>query len=181
MTQRGLDIQNEYFEWMYGLVYRRTRLRHSSYRELLWFLHSTEFTFTISQDSNRAADGVYLRYKFSLDRGLDVSSLSGPCSVLEMLVALAVRCEEHIMDDPDVGDRTARWFWGMIANMNLGFMSDDKFDREFVEQRVSIFLNREYEPNGEGGLFTVENCRRDMRTVEIWCQMCWYLNSILEV
>ena len=178
MIKKGPDIKHEYFEWMYNLVYRRTRINHSSYKELLWFLYNTEFTFTIPRDSNRAADGVDLRYRFALERGYDISEcLSGPCNVLEMLVALAIQCEDHIMYDPDSGDRTGKWFWDMIANLGLGFMSDDRFDERFVEEKVSIFLNREYEPNGDGGLFTVENCRYDMRTVEIWYQMNWYLSS----
>ena len=183
MIQRGPDLKNEYFEWMYNMMYRQTRLHHASYRELLRFLYDTEFRFTIAQDGNRAADGVDLRYSFARERGYDniFQHLSGPCNVLEMLVALAIRCEDHIMYDPDVGDRTAQWFWGMIANMNLGLMSDAKFDRRFVEERVSIFLDREYSPDGEGGLFTVENCRYDMRTVEIWYQACWYFNSVLGV
>ena len=178
MTERGLDIKKEYFEWLYNLVYRRTRKRHSSYKELLWFLHNTEFIFTIQRDSNRAADGVDLRYRFARELGYDVSKcLSGPCNVLEMLVALAIQCEDHIMYDPDAGDRTGKWFWDMIANLGLGLMSDDRFDERFVDEKVSIFLNREYEPDGKGGLFTVKNCRYDMRTVEIWYQMNWYLSS----
>ena len=183
MIQRGLDVKTEYFEWIYSMVYRRTRIQHASYRELLWFLYDTEFRFTIAQDGNRAADGVDLRYRFAHERGYDdiFQYLSGPCNVLEMLVALAIRCEDHIMYDPDNGDRTARWFWGMITNMELGLMSDARFDRRFVEERVSIFLDRQYEPNGKGGLFTVESSRYDMRTVEIWYQACWYFNDILGV
>lgn len=181
MTQKGLDLKQEYFEWLYSLVYKQTRLRHASYKELLWFLYNTEFTFTIARDSNRAADGESLRHKFTLERGRNTSKLSGPCSVLEMMIALAIKCEDNIMDDPDMGDRTSQWFWGMIANMNLGLMSDDRFDEKFVDERVSIFLDRRYEPNGDGGLFTVDNCEYDMRTVEIWYQACWYFNSILEV
>ena len=182
MTQIGPDIKKEYFEWLYGMMYRQTRLRHSSYKELLWFLYCTEFTYTIAQDSNRAADGVELRYTFARERGQNViSELSGPCSVLEMMIALAIRCEDHIMYDPDAGDRTSRWFWGMITNMDLGLMSDARFDQQFVEERVLIFLNRQYDPDGDGGLFTVKNCAYDMRTVEIWYQACWYFDSILEV
>lgn len=44
-----------------------------------------------------------------------------PCSVLEMIIALAIRLEEHIMDDPDIGNRTGQWFWDMIVSLGLGF------------------------------------------------------------
>jgi hypothetical protein len=104
--------------------------------------------------------------------------LDGPCTVLEMMIALANRCEETIMDDPDIGDRTGQWFWGMITNMGLGSMSDDRYDRRYVEYVITRLLDREYEPDGTGGLFTVRDCDRDMRDVEIWYQLCWYLDSI---
>ena len=42
---------------------------------------------------------------------------------------------------------------------------------------IKRFLDRDYEPNGKGGLFTIKNCRQDLRKVEIWYQLCWYLDS----
>jgi hypothetical protein len=107
-----------------------------------------------------------------------MNALDGPCSVLEMMIALAIRCEETIMDDPDIGDRTRQWFWGMIINLGLGGMTDANFDPDFVDDSVLRFLNRDYEPDGRGGLFTIRNCHRDLRDVEIWYQLCWYLDSI---
>ena len=97
-----------------------------------------------------------------------------------MLIALAIRCEEHIMDDPDIGNRTGQWFGGMIDNLGLGSMYDENFDRDYVDEKIGIFLNRDYERNGKGGLFTVKHCKYDLRTVEIWYQMCWYLDYILQ-
>ena len=83
------------------------------------------------------------------------------------------------MSDPVVGNRTGQWFWNMIVNMGLGGMDDVKFDGLYTDAVVGKFLAREYEQNGKGGLFTVEGCRYDLRGIEIWYQMCWYLNSIL--
>jgi hypothetical protein len=90
-----------------------------------------------------------------------------------------MRCEEEIMEDPDVGDRTAQWFWGMMKSLGLNGMTDNRFDERYVRDVVQIFLDREYEPNGRGGLFTINNCDYDLREVEIWYQMCWYLNTIV--
>jgi hypothetical protein len=95
-----------------------------------------------------------------------------------MMVALASECEET-MDDPNVGDRTGQWFWGMIVNLGLGSMADYNFDYDYVDGVIQRFLNREYEPNGRGGLFTIRNCTEDLRTVEIWSQLCWYLGTIM--
>ena len=105
--------------------------------------------------------------------------LDGPCSILEMMVALAIRCEEGIMDDPDIGDRTGQWFWGMVTNLGLGSMSDENFDRKYVDEVIERFLNRKYDPDGRGGLFRVRNCKYDLREVEIFHQLCWYLDNIV--
>ena len=91
----------------------------------------------------------------------------------------ASRTIRHIMDNPDIGNRTGQWFWNMIVNLGLGSMDDEKFDRGYVEFVLNRLLDRQYERNGKGGLFTVSNCRRDMRSVDIWYQMCWYLDEIV--
>jgi hypothetical protein len=95
-----------------------------------------------------------------------------------MMIALAIRCEEYIMVDPGMGDRTSQWFWNMVTNMGLGGEHDAAFDERLAEDVVTRFLNREYEPDGRGGLFRVRGWRRDMRTAEIWHQLMAYINSM---
>lgn len=179
------ELNNEYFEWLCSIICNNRYSKRLSYRKLLVYLHNTEFIFSIPKDENRAEDGIDLRYRFALsnygyDHDVDyiLHLLHGPCSVLEMMLALAIRCEENIMDDPNIGDRTGQWFWDMVGNLGLGSMSDDRFDSVAVRNILYTFLNREYEPNGKGGLFTIRRCDRDLRTVEIWHQLCWYLDSI---
>jgi hypothetical protein len=173
-------INDEYFEWLCGLIDSKRFSSRISYRKLLMHLHNIEFTWSIPHDDNRADDGVQLRRRYGLINDDDTlpNYILGPCSVLEMMVALALRCEEWIMDDAQMGDRTGQWFWGMIHNLGLSPMTDSKFDRDFVDDVVARLLNREYEPDGRGGLFTVRNCEYDLRTVEIWRQLSWYLGSI---
>lgn len=165
------DLREDYFARLCALVKDEERDDGCSFRKLLAYLHNTEFTYSIPKDQNRAEDGVDLRHRFGYES-------NDPCSVLEMMVALAIRCEETIMDDTKFGDRTSQWFWGMIANLGLNGMVDARFDRPYVRDAVSRFLNREYDRDGRGGLFRVRNCDRDMRKVEIWYQLCWYLDSI---
>lgn len=169
-------------EDMYQLVFDGRYSKRLSYRKLLRELHRIEFTYSIPMDGNRAEDGVDLRYRFGYENGYSSSMISvyldnRMCSVLEMMIALAIRCEEHIMDDPDIGNRTGQWFWNMIVNLGLGSMNDSKFDRDYVEDIVQRFLDRKYSRNGDGGLFTVNHSRYDLRSVEIWYQMCWYLDE----
>ncbi|MCC8097156.1 MAG: hypothetical protein LIO44_01040 [Eubacterium sp.] len=154
-----------------------------SFKKLLKHLHKIEFIFTIPMDDNRAADGRNLRWRFGYEKEYDPAAVQvmldcRPCSVLEMMIALAVRCEEHIMGDPEIGDRTGLWFWCMLQNLYLDRMYDSHYDEKYVDEVISKFLNREYEPDGEGGLFTVRNCGRDLRNMEIWSQMCLYLNRV---
>lgn len=177
-------LNDEYFEWMYRLVCNDRYYKNLSYRKLLQFLHNIEFIYIHERDENRAIDGVDFRYRFGYECGYSRDIIeqyldTQPCSVLEMMIALAFTVEEHIMDDPAFGDRTGQWFWNMIVNLGLGAMCDTKFDVGYSEQIVLRFLNREYERNGEGGLFTVSDSRYDMRTAEIWHQTMWYLNEFL--
>lgn len=175
------ELINGYFEWLYDLVCEGRYPSNVSFRKLIMHLHNTEFVYTIPKDINRAKDGVDFRYRYPYARPEAISLyLNGPCSVLEMMIALAKRLEETIMDDPKLGDRMSQWFWEMVVNMGLGSMVDDNYDEAYVEDAIDILLNREYDYDGKGGLFRVKHCDYDMRDVEIWSQMCWYLDSITD-
>ena len=175
------QIKTDYFEWMYELVSNGRFATGLTYRKLLTFLHEVEFTYFIPYDENRAAEGIALRYRYCfMHKCTNLECyLSGPCSVLEMMVALAIRCEENLMDNPELGDRTGQWFWEMITNMGLGSMNDTNYNEWLVSDVVGRFLNREYEPDGRGGLFRVKGWNRDMRTAEIWHQLMAYINNML--
>lgn len=170
---------------MYDIVCGERYPEHVSFRRLLKHLHNIEFTYSMTMDGNRAANGINLRYNFALANGYEddtdeiMDILDGPCSVLEMIVALAIHCEKDIMDDPRYGDRTGQWFWGMIVNLGLGGMTDDRYDGQVVEDVIQRFLDRKYKPDGTGGLFTIRDCKRDLRKVEILHQLNWYLNTIV--
>ena len=178
---RTIDAEG-YFNWIIDIVGGENQSEYMSFRRLLTRLHELEFRYVIANDANRADDGINLRYRFSYSNGcVEAPSYldNAPCSVLEMMVALAVGCEENIMSDTRYGNRTRQWFWGMIVNLGLGSQTDHNYDERYVDDRIETFLNRKYQPNGEGGLFTVRNCDRDLRNVEIWHQLCWYLDSIV--
>ena len=172
------DVKDEYFIWLSDLVYR------NGFDKLLTRLHETEFRYLIAKDQNRARDGEGLRYRFAISRTSDDSPdaitdiLDGPCSVLEMMVALSIRCEEDFTDNPNVGDRTSQWFWSMIVSLGLGSMTDSRIRYTYVDEVLERFLDRDYEANGKGGLFTVKHCNYDMRDAEIWHQLCWYLDEV---
>lgn len=175
------SIESHYFDWMYDLVCN-TDYSDLTYYELLSTLNDIDFVYINERDVNRAIDGVDFRYRFGYECGYSNEMIqtyldTKPCSVLEMMIALAFRIEETIMDDPEYGDRTGQWFWNMIVSLGLGSMCDTRFDRAHVEDVIYRFLNRDYKRNGEGGLFTTQDASHDMRTAEIWYQAMWYLND----
>ena len=177
-----LEIEEMYFEWLYNIVDSGRFSSEYSYRKLLKYLHSIEFICRMRNDGDRANDGVRLRHRFAStndDCTYIIESVNRPCSVLEMMISLSVRCEESIMSDPEYGDRTGQWFWRMIVNLGLGSMSDKLFDEPYVKKVIVDFLKRDYEPDGRGGLFTVKNKHVDLRSIDIWTQMMWYLDTMI--
>ena len=177
------ELSNLYFNWLYQLVCNDLHSVRLSHRKLLMRLHSIDFTWIINMDANRAYDGIALRERFEYELSLKPLTMktyyNKPCSILEMMIALAIKCEENIMSDPDYGDRTGQWFWSMIVSLGLGGMTDQKYNRKEVDDVIFRFLTRRYDPDGKGGLFTLPDCGVDIREVEIWCQMCWYMDSII--
>ena len=174
------DINRDYFDWLCSMV-SDSKISKRSYNKLLEYLHNSEFTFIIPMDENRCIDGANLRYRFGLEHNIGDPVIAScldnePCSILEMMVALAVRCEEQIMGTPG-HNLPGRWFWMMIKSLGLQDMYDSNFDGEFVNFTVWRFLNREYERDGEGGLVHIPGIREDMRAMEIWYQMMRYLSD----
>lgn len=177
------DVRNDYFEWMINKI--TTDCCDSvSYRNLLSTLHHRNFVYHLLSDENRAEDGKKLRWRYAhnvgenKDRDNIHECLAGPCSILEMMVALAIRIEETIMDDPRYGNRTGQWFWTMIANMGLGGMYNEVYDHRYVNKIITDFLNREYDADGTGGLFRIGFGYGDARKKDIWNQMCIYLDKM---
>lgn len=173
------EIENVYFNWLYDTVANKdyVKNRKISYRKLLSTLHTREFYFILPMDENRALDGIDLRLRFADEheeylKDDILECLNGPCSVLEMMVALAVRMEEEIVG------YGPQWFWLMISNMGLNDMMDTNFDRTKVEHCINILLDREYKKDGTGSLFIVKRHKEDMKDVEIWYQMQWYLGEV---
>lgn len=157
----------------------------ASFHKLLSALHSMPFYAVIPRDMGRESDGEGLRYRLADEMGVDEVTVRKcldirPASVLEVLAAMALRCEDEIMFNPDYGDRTGKWFWLMIESLGLDEMDDTSFDEEVVKGVITRFLERQYAPNGKGGPFYFPRCLDDMREIELWQQMCWYCNDILQ-
>lgn len=174
MTMNSFDY--DYYNWLCGHV---TSPNHP-YKRLLKHLHDVYFFYTIPADANREQDGIDLVRRYNIENNLPDYYTPDHCSVLEMMIALAIRIEEQLMSDSSEGDRTGQWFWGMITNLGLAGMSDDRYDKGMVDNCLSIFLNRMYCSDGQGGLFTVKDSIYDLTEVEIWMQASWFLNDYVD-
>lgn len=178
--QRITDL---YFEWLCDIVDANHYVDGYSYEKLMRYLFKTPFFYILDRDGNRYEDGVNMRYLFGSYRELDQAMIASylddaECSMLEMMVGLAMKCENKMSDPNRYGDQTASWFWEMIESIGLDAYDDDNFDEDEVDELIDICLNRRYEADGRGGFFTVRDAPEDLRNVEIWTQMCWYLNHI---
>lgn len=187
-------MREDYLNWIYEMIFGSSYTR-LSYRKLLLFLDSKDFSVVttdnlyfntdILNDENRLKDGVDFRYIYGYENGYSNERITKEffnkkCSVLEMMIALAFRIEKQIMTDNVEGDRTGQWFWNMIVSLGLHHMSDESFDISIAESVIDRFMNRQYNYNGSGGLFTLRNPPCNLCNVEIWAQAMWYLDENFE-
>ena len=184
---RNKPVVSDYFHWLSEIAIPN-KVTREWYSKLLDKLHSTILRYSIPRDRNRVEDGIDLRCRYACEvtrndaeRTRIANQLyipGGMCTVLELMVALAMRIDETIMDDPTYGDRTSQWFWNMVTSLGLNQMVDEQYDDEYATMVLDRFMDHKYDQDGRGGLFTIENCDRNIRTAEIWYQLCWYLDSI---
>lgn len=173
------ELQACYCDWLAHKIFRFTH-EIVCYACLLDALNGIEYTYSVEMDANRYVDGLELKKTFCWEIGISQKNavlLGDKCSVLEMMVALAVRCEVSIMSDPSVGDRTWLWFQSMLESLKLSNQDNDRFDIQYVEERLNIMLNRLYDEKGNGALFHVINPVYDMRRADVWSQMNWFLSE----
>lgn len=150
--------------------------------ELFYVLDSIVFDYILEMDSNRYEDGINLRYRFGYENDISNQMITmklgdEPCSVFEMLLALAKRCDESIMGTIDE-DNTARWFWEFLNNLGLGVdYISHRVSKDEIEHKVDIFLTRKYAKDGRGSIFIFKDPTINAREMEIWYQLMRYLNE----
>lgn len=174
----GYGIRTRYLKWMSSLIFGDGICNYS---ELLEALNDIPFRYILEMDKNREMDGAALRYRFGYEKGIsgdDISAAIGddPCSVLEMMTALCLRCVEQILDE-NIHAQVRTMFCDMLHSLGIDNQTGRNIDILAVQRSVERFLDRNYRKDGRGGLFTVSSPDRDMRNVEIWYQMCLYLDE----
>lgn len=152
----------------------------NDYQSLADQLYSTRFEYFVDGDVNRARDGERLRVDYSEETGFEANrNRDVPCSILEMLVALARRMDYQITDPSTNEDNTGMYFWEMLDNLGLDDLrftdSEGVYDPLEVGRIIDLFVRREYNSDGVGGIFPLKNPVRDQREVELWEQMNQYI------
>ena len=141
------------------------------------------FSSPINNDNNRIEDAYILRARYANEEGIDSSiandsiAMYGP-NLLEVLVALADRCGNGYLWDQENGVSTAPIiFYDWLSNVKLWSQTNDNFDERFVNDILDRIINRTYGPDGRGGLFPLKRPREDVRNVDIWYQLMWYISE----
>lgn len=141
----------------------------SRYDSLKW-LYNIQFRwdYTIPLDSDRASRAVYLlRNLYSQEMNKYTGIEGEPCRLLEMLVQLSVDMAE-VSDVPRQED-PGRWFWEMLDNV-----SSSNDEQEFCDAFMR-WMARDYDHNGNGGLFPLSFSPVDQRRYPIWSQASAYM------
>jgi hypothetical protein len=162
-------MKNKYFDYLCSIVGKE---REES--RLLHLLHEIEFYSLVPNDDNRGVDGMHVRDQFLDREGPQGLSLipKVQCTVLEMLIGLSYRLVFET--EQSIYEKTAsEWFWVLIDN--LGLSQFETLSNEHILVIVHIFLERQYDYFGSGGLFPLRNPKKDQRKVEIWYQMSAYI------
>ncbi len=182
-TKTNRKIKKAYFDWLYHQVEVKEFLGLENF---ISELYEIPFYCLIPNDDNRAKDGLQLRDRFldGLDADYPDDVLPWPCTVLEMLIALANRMD-FILFDHSKGSRYAIYFWLFINNLKLQkYNNDDKNvekKEKFNRLVLKKFVKREYQADGKGGLFPLDDPLNDQRNVEIWYQMMEYISENYDI
>ena len=175
-------INHLYFYWLCSIAFPNEQ-GQSHYSNILKLLYETDFIYVVPLDENRYIDGVKMRYHFSCSSKIPEDIVNSElnnkrCSVLEMMVALASRCES-IMYEAEHGDRTSEWFKIMFDNLGLSNYPDNQWTPNTFDEVnliVNKFLFRCYDDFGNGNIFKF-NEQYNLKYMELWEQLNLYLRS----
>lgn len=150
----------------------------SGYDKLMEQLHESPFEAVLERDNNRIKDGLDLRQRFLIENGINGNFYEHPVSVLEVLIALAIRIDSEFLGNPN-DPRPDFIFWDMIRNLGLDKFDNKHYNSDEIYRILGIWINRTYDFYGNGSIFPLNKksgCS-DQRKNEIWTQMTAYINT----
>ncbi len=180
MRENSTTVKDRnYFYWLCSLI-ENDNFDIEPWMNVLKALYEKPFIYIHPKDVNRMEDGrdLFIKYcEISSNLHSDLYFNHKFVSILEMMIALAIRCENEIMSCIDETNHTSVWFFDMLESLGLIKFLNTNFDENEFNYIIEKFLNRDYEPDGKGGLFYIPGIQIDLRKIEIWYQMNWYLDK----
>lgn len=170
-------IYNRYFLWLNGLV--DYNLPNHYYIKINQILFRKKFKAFLGLDGNRIEDGKALRERYIEEtKDLHCPQHEEPCSVFELLVALAIRMDYILSNKTDL---TGKWYSLFIENLGISEYAvnqlDDPLVQSEIEQIINKFIERRYDNMGRGGIFPLQFPLGNQRRLEIWYQMMDYIEE----
>lgn len=167
-------LKSNYFEWLLDIIGGSC-----GYRKMLSTLFDIDYYWVVKFDDDRVKDGYLLRKTYLGFIGSD-GVIEGNISVLEVMIALAISCEDTIMHDRDIGDRTPNWFWMMCSNLKItGTRFGDQHYNRFTEEEVRVIIDnmlaRRYGDDGKGSMFPCVKSVPNFSNLNLWLQLNQYL------
>jgi hypothetical protein len=200
----SISTRSDYLAWLCNIAGRPSS--GVSYQMLLEYLYTQPFVVlpSMPEDFFRESNGQSLRRAFGKeltdlhqtnDYRNDRQWLNAPCSMLEMMIALARNIAiltDHSSDEQRV---VSFWFWKLAFNLGFEPYSDElnphgEIDTQKINQIIHTLVYREYDNYGRGSLFPLDNSiggtdRVDFQfgpggyqKLEIWDQMKNYLSEL---
>ena len=157
---------SDYIRWVMLDKLGLTNKECNLFFNLCESLANIEFLWHHPMDENRAIDGLELRTDFEYETGEYLDKTSGlmpKCTVFEMLAALAIRCENQLMYNPSLGDRTSKWFFEFLDNLNLNAHS--RVNNTIAKNIIN------------GDTFPLKNYKFRQKNEQIWKQLSSYLKE----
>lgn len=161
---------NDYF---YALV---DRVNGYGYEDMLRVLYSYPFEIIVETDANLLPNVFALRDEYGYKPKPYEKDMA---NCFEIFISLASKFD-WLLSDLKNPDRTEEWFWMMMKNTGLIFYDNEHFNRDDIESICDVFVHRKYKTNGYGGPFPLRQPRKNVRRVDLWYQINWYVNENFE-
>ena len=172
-------MYNDYYEWLIDLI-RPPKGIYTPINQhgmLLFELWKREFVWFDAYEGEeaRAMDGKTLRDQFLMacDKTPDAVP-QGPCTVLEMLIAFALRIDTQV-HDWRIGNRPWEWVEMFIENLGFNDLIDSDInpirDAGYINARLETWMSHQLGHNGEGGLFRFTQRILTINDMDNWAQM----------
>lgn len=169
------DILTAYRFWLNSLIQNELS---PCYKQLLAILWRTEYFAEYKDDEMRGEDGKTLRDVFAGNSNMTndeyIKLKNMPVKLIEVMIALSQRINDIVSTSDDV----SKYFWEMVASLELQKMDDDNFIASSAQKKIDILLGHKYHKNGRGSLFFVKEAGPEYNApmTDIWTQMNVYLN-----